>query len=217
MSQYEDDIEELRLQFMNVDVNDIESIQKWFAQHSYLSTADHARISGRSNHWIRQLKRKAYIKGRTPKTLPKSTRKKVVDSIVPPENWDDPVWLAKVAKTSPVIAISRVTNVSRRTILQRFAKYGIKSLGKKSTMPKNPCFTHAWCYEHYIIRRWSQAKCAKAAGVCQQTFSNWLVKLKIPVKSLQEAICNNTTEIWVRKMIHNLENADTVRSVRPRS
>lgn len=217
MTKYEDDIEELRLQFVKVDVNNIESIQKWFAQHPYLSTADHARVSGRSNHWIRKLKRKAYIKGRTPKKLPKSTKRKAIDPITPPENWDDPIWLAKVAKTNSVMAISRVTNVSRRTILRRFAKYNIKSLGEKAVMPKNPCFTHAWCYEHYITRGWPQHRCAKAAGICQQTFSNWLVKLKIPVKSPIETMRGSLTKIWVRKMIHNLENTEIVRKVHLRS
>lgn len=217
ITRYEDDLAELRLKFAKVDVKDPVSIQKWFAEHSYLSTADHARISGRSNHWIRKLKRLAHIKGKTPANLPKSTRRKTVDALVAPDNWDDPIWLEKVAKTHTVSSIARVTGVSPRTLRRRFQKYGIKSLGKKSLDPKNPCFSYAWCHEYYVVRRWTQAQCAQAAGICQQAFANWLNKLGIPVRSTHEAQKNSDTKIWVRKTIHQLENQEIVRRVFLRS
>lgn len=218
ISKYEDDIEELRQQFTKIDVNDPVSIQKWFAEHPYLTTADHARVSGRSNYWVRKLKRLAHIKGRTPANLPKSTKRKIVDSLIPPDDWDDPTWLRQVARRYPVSSIARVTGVSRRTIRRRLNQYNIQSLGKKAQDPKNPCFSHAWCYEHYVVRQWTQAQCAKAAGICQQAFSNWLNRLGIPVRSsVETARGANETRIWVRKAIHNLENQEIVRRVYLRS
>lgn len=213
-TRYEDDINELRRQFAKVDTDDPTSIQKWFAEHPYLTTNDHARIADKSTHWVRRMKRRANIKGRTPANLPKSTRRKKVDTLVAPTDWDNEEWLRKAAKFHAVIEISRATGVSTRTIYRRLRKYDIEPLGEKILEPKNPYFTHQWCYEHYVTRGWGQSKCAKTAGVCQQTFSNWLNKLKIPVRSNTESHNKHKdTKIWVRKAIHNLKNQDIVRRV----
>ena len=216
-SSYDEDIEELSKLFSKVDVKNPESIQKWFSEHSYLSTADHARIANRSNYWIRELKRLANIKSTTPKNIPKPVGRKAINTIIVPENWDTEEWLSKVAKTNSVMSISKAVGISRRAIYTRLKRYNIKPLGQKSTIPKNPCYSHRWCYEHYITRGWSQAKCAKAAGICQQAFSNWLIKFKIPVRSKTETIHQNKdVKIWVRRVISDLEKQEIVRTVKHR-
>lgn len=214
MSEYEDDVAELRKQFAKVDVHDPTSIQKWFAEHPYLTTSDHARIADRSALWVRRIKRRANIKGRMPANLPKSTQKKAVDTLIVPDNWDCKEWLEEAVKHHTILAIARATGLSNRSIHRRLKRYNVKSRGKKVNQPKNPCFNHAWCYERYVTRGWTQKQCAEAAGICQQTFSNWLNALEIPVRNKHEYWSDHEKpKIWLRKVIHNLKDQDIVRKV----
>ncbi len=211
---YKDDIEELRKQFVKVDVTDITSIQKWFADHPYLTTNDHARISGKSAYWIRSLKRKASITGKMPPVLPKSAARKAKDTLEAPKDWRNKEWLTEAAKSHSMKSIARVVGVSKVAMHLWFKKFGIKPLGNQAIVPKSPLFNYTWCYEHYVIRGWSQVRCAKAAGISKQAFFNWLNKLNIPVRSKREAAnSHKDTRIWVRKAIHDLSNQETVLKV----
>jgi hypothetical protein len=91
-------------------------------------------------------------------------------------------------------------------------KYGIKErLGCK---PKNKYCTKLWCWENYIEKELTQAQCAKAAGICQQTFSNWLNRFDIPVRTVRETHRSHTnTQLWVRELLANLKEQPTVRTV----
>jgi len=215
MSSYEDDIKELQKEFLKVNIKDQSSIQQWFANHPYLTTNDHARVANRSVYWIRKLKNFANIKGRMPKNLPKSSRKKTINTIHVPEDWDNDEWLRKQAKLHTVSAISKATGLSRKSIYNRFKKYGIKGKTLDEALePKSPYFSHKWVYEHYVTKGMSQRDCAKVAGICVQTFSNWLNRLKIAVRNPKEAANNHKdSKIWIREVVHNLEQQDTVRKV----
>lgn len=209
---YTEDLLELRREFAAIDKKDPKAIRRWFKSHPSLTTNDHAQIADSTTYYIRQLKKRAGIKGRMPKNLPKSTATKKVVSLVPPDNWDDPIWLDKIAGIYPVYQIAIACGVSRRTILRRFDKYGITK--RASTKPKNKCCTWDWCHKHYVEFGWGQARCAKKAGICQQTFANWLNIFKIPVRTSRETLKGHIhVQLWVRELFDKLQTHPTVRKV----
>jgi hypothetical protein len=213
IADYERDIAKLREEFAKVDTQDVLSIQKWFAEHHYLSTADHAIVANATNRWIRSLKRKANIKAKIPKNLPKSTRKKKLNTLILPENWDSEDWLKEAAKKHTVQSIAEAAGLSRTAIYKRLRRHKIQPLGKKAYNSKNPYCTYDWCYEHYVVKRWTQSECAEKAGICVQAFAGWLVRFKIPVMSAKERIKNAEVKIWIRKLISDLEKQEVVRKV----
>lgn len=212
---YLEDLEELRIQFAAIDKKDPIAVKKWFESRPHLSTNDHAQIFNRSLNYVRRLRKFAGIRGAMPPVLPVSKAKRTVNDLVPPENWDNPEWLRKVASYS-IKRIAKACNTSRVTIYRRFKKYGIVST--HTTKSKNKCCTKAWCYRHYVELEWTQEKCAKAAGICQQAFSNWLNRFKIAVRNNLEGLERRKRkhvhiQLWVKKLILDLENHSTVRKV----
>lgn len=211
-STYIKDLSELRIKFEKVDKNDPESLRNWFNSYNYLSTNDFAQIANRSVSYIRRLKKKANIIGKMPPCLPKSKATPKINNLIPPENWDTYEWFNKVVGIYSVEQISKACNISRRTVGRRLAKYGLRNTF--STKSNNKCCTKAWCYKYYVELGWSQDKCAKKAGVCQQTFANWLNRFKIPVRTARESLRSHTNvQLWVRELIDKLKKQSTVRKV----
>lgn len=208
---YAEDIQELRIEFARLDKKDPEAVRKWFESKPHLTANDHCQVANKSLNYIRKLRRFAGIRAKLPKVLPKSKAKKGVSSLVAPENWrNDPEWLRKVS-SYPVLQIAKACGVDRSTIYNRFKKHGIKSTF--SSKSKNKCCTKAWCYRHYVELNWSQGKCAKAAGICKQAFSNWLNRFKIPVRTQKEHYKHNNIQLWTRKLVQDLGKQSTVRKV----
>lgn len=213
---YDDDLQDLHDEFWSeVDPHDIDSIHRWFAKYPYFSTSDHARVANRSLEWIRILKRRANIKGRMPTTLPTPNPSRRTYNIDVPEDWDTPEWLGKAVKTHSIKALADAIGVSRRTIGRRLKAYNIEPPDViESTRPKHPCCTREWCYTHYVEKGLSQRQCAKLAGICFQTFANWLNRFKIPIRTAVEANSNHRdVRLWVRELIYNLEQQEVVRKV----
>lgn len=211
---YSKDIAALRRQFKEVDIKDPSAIQKWFADHPYLTTNDHAQIAERSLFWIRKLKRFANIKQRTPKILPISKPRKSVNTLVAPVDWDNQEWLRETAKTHNVTAMAIACGISRRYMRDKLTKYKIKQMGEKAFDPKSDKYNYQWVYEHYVTKRLSQAKCAKLAGISRQTFCIWLNRLKIAVRGKSETNSNRyEVKLWVRKLIYQLKQLETVRKI----
>ncbi len=209
-----EDIKELREEFAKVNLGDKESVQKWFAEHSYLSKNDIAIIAQRSRAWVDSLYRFA---GHVPKNIrpskPYVPHSTVIDL---PENWRDEDWLRSAAKRHSARAIARAANVHHSHVIRLFEKHDIKKQTYKEAMKsKNPHCTKAWCYEHYVVQGLSMKKCAKLAGVARSTFSKWLVRFEIPVHTDVNTQRPNITKlIWVNKLIHDLKKQDVVRLVK---
>lgn len=210
MNSYLDDTALLREQFAQVDFTDIGSIQKWFADHPYLTTNDHAQIANRSTLWIRQQKRKAGIKSRTPPVLPvaKPIKKPLID--VPPD-WDTKEWLEWASTRYTIRRIALSTGKSMRTIYSRYKKWGLKPTYVSKS--QNPCCTEEWVREHYVNQRLSQKECAKLAGICTQAFANWLNRFKIAVRTREGNGDNRDVSIWRRQLVHKLNEQEIVRRV----
>jgi hypothetical protein len=208
---YEEDIQELRIEFARLNKKDPEAVRKWFESKPHLTANDHCQVANRSLNYIRRLRRFAGIKASLPPVLPKSKAKRATNTISVPENWrNDQDWLRRVSSHS-VSQIAQACGVSRIIIYRKFKKYGIKS--KYSIKSKNKCCTKAWCYRHYVELNWSQEKCAKAAGICQQAFSNWLNRFNIAVRTVEEHWKHKHVQLWTRKLIQDLEKQSVVRRV----
>jgi hypothetical protein len=209
---YTEDLLELRREFSTINKDDPQALCKWFESRPYLTTNDHAQIADRSNLYIRKLKKRAGIKGRMPKNLPKSTTVRKVINLTAPDDWDNEEWLGKVAGVYSIKSIADACGVSARTILRRFDRYGITK--RISTKSNNVCCTWDWCHRHYVELGWGQAKCAKKAGICQQTFANWLNYFKIPVRTSRETHKGHSqVQLWVRELFDKLQTQPTVRKV----
>jgi len=215
---YSDELLELRKKFEAVDKKDPESIRRWFDKYPYLSTNDHAQIANYSNNYIYKLRRIAGIKGRIPKNLPKTVPAIQVKAIIleVPDDWDNKEWLNKIVGIYSVTSIAIACGVSRYVIYNRLKRYEITK--RKSRKSNNKCCTKDWCLKHYVELGWSQRKCAKKAGICQQTFPHWLNRFKIPVRNKREASkSHKNVRLWVRELVNNLEKQPTVRKVFLRS
>ena len=212
MTTYNDDLLEFRQKFAFVDKKSPKALKRWFDSHPHLSTNDHAQIADRSLNYIRKLRKIAGINGKTPANLPKSTAVRKVVSLIPPVDWDNPIWLDQVAGIYSIASIAMACGVSERTVRRRLEKYDINK--KVSTKSKNKCCTKAWCHRYYVELGWCQAKCAKKAGICQQTFANWLNRFKIPVRTSRETQKSHTdVRFWVRELFNKLQTHPSVRKI----
>lgn len=212
MHGYRDDILELRKQFALINHNDPADIQKWFAEHPYLSTNEHAQVAGRCTKWIRDRKRMAGIKRHQPKTIhkPRSTRK-IIHIDVPPD-WDNPEWLQAALLKYPIQRIAVAIGLSGKSVRNRIKKWGLRKPEIDYNKPKNPLCNKAWVYEHYVVQELTQAQCAKLAGICVQSFANWLNRFGIQVRKP-----GKKNLVWQNRLIHQLEHVEIVNRVYVRS
>ena len=210
-SEYIKDILLLRSEFNLIDKNDHTELKNWLAKHEYLSTNDLAQIANKSAAYIRRLKRKiGIVSNKSIRTAPIGTHIKKINSIVPPSNWDTKDWLTKAIRIYSINSIAQACGVSRRTIIRRLEKYEIPKFNRP--LSTNKCCTWDWCNRYYTEMGWSQKKCADKAGICQQTFANWLNHFKIPVRNSNESIRSNLkVKLWVRKLKSQLDNLPIVR------
>ena len=214
MTDFREELLELRKQFEKIDTSDPEAIRKWFADHPYLTTNDHAQVAGKSRWFVRSLRKKAGLTKKPPKTIPKPKQQKKITNI-DTTNWDTKEWLERALKLYPQAQIAKAVNRDRKTIRARMKKWGIepKSL-KEITKPTNPCCNKEWVYNHYVEKELSQQQCADLAGTSLQNFANWLVRFEIQVRHRGQL---PATPFWVRKLVYDLEQQPVVRTVFLRS
>jgi len=203
MSEYLEELLELRAEFNRIDLSDQKSVRQWFDSHQHLSRNDLAQIAGKSKYWVAKLAKFAGLKQATPKNTPPPHRRKIIHIEVP-ENWDRE-WLEKTLQLHGFRAIATATGLHRTTILKKIKKWGIKF----PTRTKHPCRNKRWVYDHYVVKGLSQRQCAELAGISPQTFSNWLNEFLIPIRRYGCYI----PLFWVRKLIYDLERLDVVSKV----
>lgn len=210
-------ITELKKEFADIDLSCVESIQKWFAKHPYLTRNDHSLISGRSLEWVIKLQKKAGFVTKS-LNLPRHTPPKKVDTLQYSEDWDTSAWLQESLYKHSIREIARCVGVDKVTIQKRIKKYKLKYRSSKQVgESKNPLCTKAWCHHHYIEKRMTAKACSEIAGIDHKTFARWLNKFQIPVRSNRTNVKNKSPrKIWVDKLVYNLRNQEVVRSVKPR-
>jgi len=209
-----DDIHEYKVCFASVDTRSSDSLREWFEKYPYLSTHDFAQIAQKSANTIRRWKKKAGIsKGSSGSVRGISIPK--ISTIVAPNNWDNENWLRQQHRTHSIREIAKATNRHHETIRQKFIKYDIeiKSV-KESSKSTNIYYDKNWCQKHYVDYGLSLSECARKASVSRDTFTSWLNRFNIPIRNSEETFGGFVRKnLWVSKLIYNLENQDVVRRI----
>lgn len=212
MTTYCEDIAELRREFGTVDKDDPAQLRRWFQKHSYLTINDHAQIATKGRTYIHSLKKKAGLVGPPPANMPTSKHQKKIVNIEVPDDWDTEAWLRKAVRRYSLGDIAKAVNRSKTAIFDRMKKYGIKE--RRGNKPANKCYDKEWCLEHYVRRGYTLQQCADLAGICRQTFTNWLNRFQIPVRNFRETQQTlKNVRVWVRKLVEELQQQQTVRKV----
>ena len=210
MINYREELLELRKKFGQVDTDDPEAIRKWFADHEYLTTNDHALVTGKSRWYVRQLRKRAGLTQAPPKKMPKPhAPRKIVN--IDTTNWDTKEWFEKAIQLYTIKQIARAIQRDKKAVKRRVKKWNLKLRPlKERTRPQNPCCTKEWVYNHYVEKGLSQRQCAKLANISPQNFANWLIRFEIQVRHRGQL---PAVPIWVRKLVCELEKQDVVRAV----
>lgn len=209
------DLDELRARFAALDLNDLDALKNWFTSQPHLSVNDHAQIAQKTSQYIGMLRRKVGIRGKTPKFRPR-TLALPKSLITVPEDWrTNPEWLAKAVQLYSLQHIAKSIPLDRSGLTRVLARHGIKWKSiLESVRSKNPCCTHAWCYQHYVEMCLTQEECAKLAGCAQQTFTGWLNRFNIPVRDVsQNHHRKKFVLVWERELAYKLRQQPTVRRV----
>jgi hypothetical protein len=213
-----DDLLELRAAFTKIDKKDPAALRYWFESHPHLTTNDHAQIADSSSKYIRTLKKRAGLTGTRNTIPPRPLTLPVLVNIQVPENWrTDKAWLQKAIQLYSVNQLAKATGKHRRSLDKILKDYQLKPKTlKESSQSKNKCCSHEWCHRHYVILGYSQDRCAKLAGIRQQTFADWLNRFKIPIRDCsQTRRGRRTITFWERRLIHDLRKQPVVRRIHP--
>jgi transposase len=210
-----DDLDSLRKAFACIDRNNPRALRVWFNSHPYLTVNDHAQVAQSSAKYIRTLKYRAGLNKPRPKNIPRPVSLPNDASIEAPADWDNPVWLAKAVQIYSLRQIAKAVGRSLTVVYRRVRRYKITLKTKNESLrSRNPYCTHEWCYRHYLVLGYSQQKCAKLAGIRQQTFAGWLNRFQIPVRDAEQTERGRKTiTAWEREFIYKLRQQPIVRRV----
>ncbi len=147
---------------------------------------------------------------------PRSRKALSIPTVVAPPDWRfNRPWLERMVSIYNVCQIAKIVNLSRSTLRPILKRHNLKCKTlKEATRPKNKCCSHEWCHRHYVVLCYSQQKCAKLAGISQQTFSDWLNRFKIPVRDAEQTERGRTAiTIWEKDFIARLRQQPVVGKV----
>lgn len=208
---------------MAVDPNDANSLKKFFDENPSLTTYELAMIVGRSPSTIRNWKRKCGIPLKespfnTKRTYQKSGYTQVTNANV----WDTAEWFRQKYETEGlgIPTIAKIIGKSVSLVANRLAKYDIQTRSHADAVRSDNKFCdEAWLYKHYATRdqyvEWcdrnakaleadggkslSLTKCAELAKVVPYTIYNWLVRFKVPMRDISEAMTGKHNPFYGRK------------------
>lgn len=174
------------------DGKDPRTLRLFFAENTYLTTSELARLIGVSMETIRAWRKKSGVPmkpswglGRAPKQRPA-----VFEIMVPRAIWDTKKWLeAKYCGENKGIAlISRMTGSNHKLVWQRLKFHGIEIRShERATCSHNPCCNKKWLVDNYEIEGLPLRKCAALAQVSTYTIYRWLVKFNVHIRDIREA------------------------------
>lgn len=177
-----DEYQSYRIKFSKVDINNPESLRKWFDEHKFLSIYDHAIIANVTMNKIKALRSLAGLKGKniTTKKRPIYTKRQLIIDV--PADWKNKEWMTEAAKKHNIRALALSIGISRSQFYHYARELGVKFPDKRR-ISSNPCCTKAWCYRHYVELGYSAQRCAKLAHISTPGFLKWLKNFHIPTAS----------------------------------
>ena len=203
--------------------NDINALKKFFETNPNLSTYELAIVAGRSPSTIRNWKRKCGIALKeSPFPKGREYKKKDVVQITDKSQWDNKEWFQQkyTVEGLGIPTIARTISKSVSLVAGRLKKYDIPTRSHGDAVKSiNQACDEAWLYLNYATRdqyvEWctknakpvdpaggkaqSLAKCAKIAGVVPYTIYNWLVRFKVPMRDINEAMSGENNPFYGKK------------------
>lgn len=203
--------------------NNVNDLKKFFEANPHLSTYELAIVAGRSPSTIRNWKRKCGIALKE-SPFPKGREYKKRDVIITTDKgeWDCKDWFIEkyVTEGLGIPTIARMISKSVSLVAGRLKKYEIPTRPHNEAVKSiNQSCDEAWLYFNYATRdqyvEWctknakpvdpdggkalSLAKCSKIAGVVPYTIYNWLVRFKIPMRDINEAMSGENNPFYGKK------------------
>jgi hypothetical protein len=179
------DLPLLRQEFALVDTAEPASLRRWFADHSYLSPNDHARIAGVCLKTIRRWQDAAGLP-RARRCRPPGWRRPRPVLTAPPD-WAAGTWLEEQYPAHGIRqiahAIGRSYTATRRLLRRRGVVF---RSAREAVRSRHPFCNRHWLLEHYTIEEGSLTWCAKLAGVSAATMTGWLLTEGIRIRSNSE-------------------------------
>jgi transposase len=206
-----------------VDPSDTNSIKKFFEENPYLSTYELAVRAGKSPSTIRNWKRKCgIILKDSPFKTKREYKKRDVGTVDDAAVWDNEAWFREKYEDERlgIPTIARMIGRSVSLVAGRLIKYDISTRPHSDAVKSvNPACSEEWLYYHYATKElyteWcnknarqvdldggkthSLAKCAELAGVVPYTIYNWLVRFRIPMRDISEAMTGENNPFYGRK------------------
>jgi hypothetical protein len=209
------ELEALRREWALIDVNDPESLRRWFTRHKHLTVNDHAQITQLAACTIYKYKRRAGIPKKCKSKPPGHRRPKSILTIPIPEDWrTNAEWLRRACNTYGIRAVARGVNRDESIVRVLLRRLNVRVEHTSSLGSRSPCFTHEWCHRHYVTLGYSVTKCAKLAGISMSVFIDWLNHFKIRVRTPAQKMrkCQRLT-FWERRLVGQLKEQAIVSKV----
>lgn len=214
--EYIADIALLRKKFLGTDITDPEQLRRWFDEHSNISHYDHSMVMGVSYEKVMEFRKLA---GLPLHPTGENSREEPIYGplgveINPPADWrTNKEWMEYVLQSHGVKKLAKAMGIDRTRLRSIFRKFG---LGGPRVRAANPYDNEAWVHENYVIKGQSLKQCAKAAGVCVQTFIRWMQKYHIKARTKSEAAkslhgFNHRSPVWAKELAKELEKLKIVR------
>lgn len=220
---------------MDIDPSDIAALSVFFDKYSYYTTYELAQMVDRSPSTIRKWRKKC---NRKTEKMPFANAKKPtpptrnIPSVSSPDIWDNKEWFEDKYYNDGygIPTIAKIINRSVSLVVKRFERYGIQTRSYRESMAsKNPCCCPQWLMENYADREqyleWCKqngkvptadggkgqtlAECAVKADVVPYTIYNWLVKFRISIRDINEAMVGKRNPFYGRK--HSEETKRKIR------
>lgn len=208
---------------MAVDPNDTNSLKKFFDENPSLTTYELAMLVGKSPSTIRNWKRKCGIALKeSPFNTKRVYEKTNYGSVSDPLVWDTTEWFRQKYEVEGlgIPTIAKIIGKSVSLVANRLSKYSIETRTHADAVKSDNQFCNEeWLYEHYATREqyveWcdqhtkapnaeggkslSLTKCAELAQVVPYTIYNWLVRFKVPMRDISEAMTGKHNPFYGRK------------------
>lgn len=210
---------------MEVDPSDIDALSAFLDEYDHYTTYELAQLVDRSPSTIRKWRKKCnkestkmpFANAKRPKP-----KKKQVTLVTDPDIWDNQEWFEEqyYEKGHGIPTIAKIIGRSVSLVVKRFDRYSIQTRSYRESMAsKNPCCNKKWLMENYADRdqylEWCQehgvepisdggrgrtlAECAEEAGVVPYTIYNWLVKFRVSIRDINEAMVGERNPFFGRR------------------
>jgi hypothetical protein len=198
-------------------------MKKFFDENPHLTTYEFAVLANKSPSTIRNWKRKCGLNLKeSPFKVRVEYKRREVSKVANDHVWDNEDWLRQKYEHDGfgIPTIAKMIGHSVSLVASRLKKYDIATRQHiDAVKSSNKACNEEWLYTNYTTRdqyiEWcskkskmptngsgkalSLAKCAELADVVPYTIYNWLVRFKIPIRDISEAMAGENNPFYGKK------------------